>query len=44
MPRRSDRVPASNLVEAHLSRLRSKLGRDALLVATVRGGGYKLLR
>lgn len=34
----------SNLVEAHLSRLRDKMGRDARLVDTVRRVGYRLLR
>jgi two-component system phosphate regulon response regulator PhoB len=32
----------SNLVEAHLSRLRDKLGPDAGIIETVRGGGYRL--
>jgi DNA-binding response OmpR family regulator len=32
----------SNLVEVNLSRLRDKLGPDALLVETVRRGGYRL--
>jgi DNA-binding response OmpR family regulator len=34
----------SNLVEAHVSRLRAKLGRDAGLVETVRPSGYRLSR
>jgi DNA-binding response OmpR family regulator len=32
----------SNLVEVHLSRLRDKLGDDAVLIETVRGAGYRL--
>lgn len=32
----------TNLVEVHLSRLRTKLGSDTTLIETVRGGGYRL--
>jgi DNA-binding response OmpR family regulator len=38
---RRDSDPGSNLVEAHLSRLRDKLGADAPLIETVRRGGYR---
>jgi two-component system OmpR family response regulator len=36
--------PGTNIVESHISRLRSKLdnGRRAQLISTVRGSGYKL--
>jgi two-component system OmpR family response regulator len=40
--RKDDR--GSNLVEVHLSRLRDKLGEDALLIETVRRAGYRLRR
>jgi DNA-binding response OmpR family regulator len=33
---------ASNLVEVHLSRLRDKLGADAVVIETVRRAGYRL--
>jgi DNA-binding response OmpR family regulator len=39
-----DEDPGSNLVEVHLSRLRDKLGPDAVLIETVRRGGYRLKR
>jgi two-component system OmpR family response regulator len=38
---RRESDPGSNLVEAHLSRLRDKLGGDAPLIETVRRGGYR---
>ena len=38
---RRDSDPGSNLVEAHLSRLRDKLGDDAPVIETVRRGGYR---
>ena len=38
---RRDSDPGSNLVEAHLSRLRDKLGADAPVIETVRRGGYR---
>jgi DNA-binding response OmpR family regulator len=34
--------PESNIVEAHMSRLRTKLGRFAWMIDTVRGRGYRL--
>jgi len=34
--------PESNIVEAHMSRLRTKLGRHAWMIDTVRGRGYRL--
>jgi DNA-binding response OmpR family regulator len=34
--------PGSNLVEVHLSRLRDKLGPDAMVIGTVRGSGYRM--
>jgi len=34
--------PSSNIVEAHMSRLREKLGEHASLIETVRGAGYRL--
>mgnify|MGYP005814485601 CR=1 FL=1 len=34
--------PESNVVEAHMSRLRQKLGRHAWMIDTVRGRGYRL--
>ena len=34
--------PGSNLVEVHVSRLREKLGRNAWMIETVRGSGYRL--
>lgn len=34
--------PESNIVEAHMSRLRQKLGRFAWMIDTVRGRGYRL--
>lgn len=37
-----DEHPRSNLVEVHLSRLRRKLGGDAVVIETVRGSGYRL--
>lgn len=36
--------PGTNLVEVHVSRLRSKLGAAAAMIETVRGGGYRLRR
>ena len=36
--------PGSNLVEVHMSRLRSKLGEAAWMIETVRGGGYRWRR
>lgn len=36
--------PGTNLVEVHVSRLRSKLGASAVMIETVRGGGYRLRR
>jgi two-component system response regulator MprA len=39
---RIDFDPGTNLVEVHISRLRSKLGGVAPLLETVRGGGYRL--
>jgi DNA-binding response OmpR family regulator len=38
--RKEDR--GTNLVEVHLSRLRDKLGEDAVLIETVRRAGYRL--
>jgi len=38
---RRESDPGSNLVEAHLSRLRDKLGGDAPMIETVRRGGYR---
>jgi len=40
----TERDPGSNLVEVHLSRLRSKLGEAAWMIETVRGGGYRFRR
>lgn len=40
----TERDPGSNLVEVHVSRLRSKLGESAWMIETVRGGGYRLRR
>jgi DNA-binding response OmpR family regulator len=40
----TDRDPGTNLVEVHVSRLRSKLGAAASMVETVRGGGYRIRR
>lgn len=37
----TERDPGTNLVEVHLSRLRSKLGPAASMIETVRGGGYR---
>jgi DNA-binding response OmpR family regulator len=34
--------PSSNIVEAHMSRLREKLGEHAAVIETVRGAGYRL--
>jgi DNA-binding response OmpR family regulator len=34
--------PESNVVEAHMSRLRDKLGSHAWMIETVRGRGYRL--
>src|SRR6266511_407238 len=34
--------PGTNIVEVHLSRLRTKLGASPGLIETVRGGGYRL--
>jgi two-component system OmpR family response regulator len=39
-----DADPGSNLVEVHTSRLRTKLGKDAPMIETVRGAGYRLRR
>jgi DNA-binding response OmpR family regulator len=41
---RSPEGPRSNLVEVYLSRLRDKLGDDAILIETVRGAGYRVRR
>lgn len=38
----TERDPGTNLVEVHVSRLRSKLGSAATMIETVRGGGYRL--
>jgi DNA-binding response OmpR family regulator len=32
----------SNLVEAHMSRLRDKLGTDSVIIESARGWGYRL--
>jgi DNA-binding response OmpR family regulator len=39
-----DRDPGTNLVEVHVSRLRTKLGATAWTIETVRGGGYRFRR
>lgn len=36
--------PGTNLVEVHMSRLRTKLGSAAWIIETVRGEGYRLKR
>jgi len=36
--------PKSNLVQAHLSRLRDKLEGDARLIENIRGSGYRLVQ
>ncbi len=40
----TDHDPGTNLVEVHLSRLRTKLGNAASVIETVRGSGYRLRR
>lgn len=40
----TQRDPGTNLVEVHVSRLRSKLGSTASMLETVRGGGYRFRR
>lgn len=40
----TDRDPGTNLVEVHVSRLRSKLADVAWSIETVRGGGYRFRR